>query len=147
MTSPDLGYTKDRIAGTRARHTGRVDEAVRGAGRILVGALFLWAGFDKIFGWHGALDEVTQGGLPFPTLLLTLTIALQLVGGAAIMAGRWLRPSCWALAAFTALATVLYHAFWRAGSGFHSELIAFMEGVAIVGALLVVSTLAPRRPA
>jgi putative oxidoreductase len=78
--------------------------------------------------------------------MLALTVLLQVAGGAAIIVGRWLRPSCWALAGFTALATVLYHGFWHAtGAARHAELIPFMEHVCIVGGLLVVSTLDTRR--
>ncbi|MFK3736992.1 DoxX family protein [Massilia sp. TN1-12] len=122
--------------------TSSFDRTLRTAGRILVGLLFVWAGIDKIQGWPGALAEVAGGGLPFPPLLLAATIVLQIAAGAAIMAGRWLRPSCWALAAFTALATVLYHGFWHAtGEARHNELITFMEHVCMVGGLLVLSTL------
>jgi len=120
-----------------------LDHALRTGGRLLVGVLFVWAGIDKIQGWPGALQEVADGGLPLPALTLALTVALQVAAGAAIMLGRWLRPACWALAAFTALATVLYHGFWHAaGAARHAELVTFMEHVCMVGGLLVVSTLA-----
>ena len=144
MTTPDLDYIHAPAA---ARAAPGVDRAVRTAGRVLVGVLFLWAGIDKVLGWQGALQEVVAGGLPAPTVMLALTVLLQVAGGAAIIAGRWLAPSCWALAAFTALATVLYHGFWHAtGAARHAELIPFMEHVCIVGGLLVVSTLEhPRR--
>lgn len=119
-----------------------LDRTVRTAGRLMVGLLFVWAGIDKIQGWPDALAEVAGGGLPFPALTLAATIVLQIAAGAAIMLGRWLRPSCWALAAFTALATVLYHGFWQAsGAARHGELITFMEHVCMVGGLLVLSTL------
>jgi len=143
MTTPDLDYIHAPAA---ARTAPGVDRAVRTAGRVLVGVLFLWAGIDKVLGWQGALQEVVAGGLPAPTALLALTVLLQVVGGAAIMTGRLLRPSCWALAGFTLLATVLYHGFWHAaGAARHAELIPFMEHVCIVGGLLVVSTLDNRR--
>jgi putative oxidoreductase len=143
MTTPDLDYTH-APAGTRAAPA--FDHAVRTAGRVLVGVLFLWAGIDKVLGWQGALQEVAAGGLPAPALMLALTVLLQVAGGAAIVAGRLLRPSCWALAGFTLLATVLYHGFWHAtGAARHAELIPFMEHVCIVGGLLVVSTLETRR--
>jgi putative oxidoreductase len=144
MTTPDLDLT--HAPGARAASAPAFDYAVRTAGRMLVGVLFLWAGIDKVTGWQGALQEVVAGGLPAPTLMLALTIVLQVAGGAAIVAGRWLRPGCWALAGFTALATVLYHGFWHAaGAARHAELIPFMEHVCIVGGLLVVSTLETRR--
>ena len=144
MTTPDLDYTHAPAA---ARAAPGIDRAVRTAGRVLVGVLFLWAGIDKVLGWQGALQEVVAGGLPAPTMMLALTVLLQVAGGAAIIAGRWLAPSCWALAGFTLLATVLYHGFWHAtGAARHAALIPFMEHVCIVGGLLVVSTLEhPRR--
>jgi len=143
MTTPDLDYTHAPAA---ARAAPGIDRAVRTAGRVLVGVLFLWAGIDKVLGWQGALQEVVAGGLPAPTMMLALTVLLQVAGGAAIIAGRWLAPSCWALAGFTLLATVLYHGFWHAaGAARHAELIPFMEHVCIVGGLLVVSTLETRR--
>jgi len=143
MTTPDLDYIHAPAA---ARAAPGVDRAVRTAGRVLVGVLFLWAGIDKVLGWQGALQEVVAGGLPAPTMMLALTVLLQVAGGAAIMTGRLLRPSCWALAGFTLLATVLYHGFWHAaGAARHAELIPFMEHVCIVGGLLVVSTLDNRR--
>ena len=145
MTTPDLELTDVRAAAPAAQAHGP-DDTVRTAGRVLVGVLFLWAGIDKVQGWQGALQEVVAGGLPAPTLLLALTIVLQVAGGAAIVAGRLLKPACWALAAFTGLATVLYHGFWHAtGAARHAELIPFMEHVCIVGGLLVVSTLETRR--
>jgi putative oxidoreductase len=144
MTTPDLDFSNAPAA--RAASAPGVDQAARTAGRVLVGVLFLWAGIDKVMGWQGALREVEAGGLPAPVVMLALTILLQVAGGAAIVAGRLLRPSCWALAGFTVPATVLYHGFWQAaGAARHAELIPFMEHVCIVGGLLVVSTLEPRR--
>jgi putative oxidoreductase len=145
MTTPNLDV-RNAPAAARAAAAPVHDHTVRTAGRMLVGVLFLWAGIDKVTGWPGALQEVVAGGLPAPALMLALTIVLQVAGGAAIIAGRLLRPACWALAGFTALATVLYHGFWHAtGAARHAELIPFMEHVCIVGGLLVVSTLETRR--
>ena len=145
MTTPDLDLASHRAAAPAVPSDG-FDRTVRTAGRVLVGVLFLWAGIDKVQGWKGALQEVAAGGLPAPGLTLALTILLQVAGGAAIIAGRLLKPACWALAGFTALATVLYHGFWHAaGAARHAELIPFMEHVCIVGGLLVVSTLEQRR--
>jgi putative oxidoreductase len=144
MKTTNLDVTHTPAAG---RAAPGFDHAVRTVGRVLVGVLFVWAGIDKVLGWQGALQEVVAGGLPAPTLMLALTVLLQVAGGAAIVMGRLLRPSCWALAGFTALATVLYHGFWHAtGAARHAELIPFMEHVCIVGGLLVVSTLDKRRP-
>jgi putative oxidoreductase len=142
MQASDLNTTRAPAAGRLASF----DHLVFLAGRLMVGLLFVWAGIDKIQGWPNALQEVADGGLPLPALTLALTIALQLLGGAAIMLGRWLRPSCWVLAGFTALATVLYHGFWtQTGAARHGELITFMEHVCMVGGLLVLSTLERRK--
>jgi putative oxidoreductase len=144
MTTPNFDLAS--ASAGRAASAPGFDHMVRTAGRVLVGVLFLWAGIDKVMGWQGALQEVVAGGLPLPSAMLALTVLLQAAGGAAIVAGRLLRPSCWALAGFTALATVLYHGFWHAaGAARHAELIPFMEHVCIVGGLLVVSTLERHR--
>ena len=114
------------------------------AGRALVGVLFLWAGIDKLQGWMPALAEVAGRGLPMPGLLLALTIFLQVAGGTALIAGRLVLPAALALAAFTALATVLYHDFWTLqGAARHAQLIPFMEHVALVGALLACASAVP----
>lgn len=142
MEISDLNHARAPAAGRFAAF----DHAVFLAGRLMVGLLFVWAGIDKIQGWPNALQEVAGAGLPLPALTLALTIALQVLGGGAIMLGRWLRASCWALAGFTALATVLYHGFWtQAGAARHGELITFMEHVCMVGGLLVLSTLGKQR--
>ncbi|WP_075792132.1 DoxX family protein [Massilia putida] len=144
MTTPDLDLTSAPAA--RAASAPGVDRTVRTAGRVLVGVLFLWAGIDKVTGWQGALQEVVAGGFPLPSVMLALTVLLQVAGGAAIVAGRFLRAGCWALAGFILLATVPYHGFWHAtGAARHAELIPFMEHVCIVGGLRVVSTLETRR--
>lgn len=130
---------------TTSRSTSSDAIPLRTVGRLLVGLLFVWAGIDKLQGWPGALAEVAGAGMPFPQGVLAAVVALQIVAGGAIMLGRWLRPSCWALAAFTAVATVMYHGFWHAtGAARHNELITFMEHVCMVGGLLVLSTLPGR---
>ena len=60
--------------------------------RILLAALFLPAGLSKLFGFAGTVGYIASVGLPLPTLGAVLAVALEVLGGLALIAGyqtRW----------------------------------------------------------
>ena len=104
---------------------------------ILLAAVFLYSGADKILHWRDGVAEVTELGMPFPAVFAAATIATQLVGGLAVASGIFAGLGALLLGLFTILATVLGHKFWlRHGAEAKRELTTALEHLAIVGGLL-----------
>ena len=49
-------------------------------GRILLVLVFILSGYGKIAGWEGTLGFMASNGIPLTSLLLALTIAVELGG-------------------------------------------------------------------
>jgi len=101
------------------------------AGRVLLAALFLIAGVGKISGYGATQAYMHSQGVP--GALLPLVIATEIGGAALIVAGLWTRWAALALAGFTLLAALLFHA----GSSDQVQQIMFLKNVAIAGGFLL----------
>jgi putative oxidoreductase len=78
-------------------------------------------------------------GLPFASLLLAATIALEVGGGLALVTGFQARWASLGLALFLVPVTLIFHAFWGAGAAeFQNQMNHFLKNVAILGAMLVI---------
>lgn len=109
-------------------------------GRLLLALLFIPAGLSKISGFEGTVGYIASVGLPLPTLAAVGTIALEIGAGLMLALGWKTRWAALALAAFTLLATVIFHNFWAmpADKAFVQQLM-FFKNIAVVGGLLVVA--------
>jgi putative oxidoreductase len=115
-------------------------------GRILLGLIFVLSGFAKISGFDGTAGYIASKGLPLPQLVAALTIAVELGGGLALMAGLYTRQAVVALAGFTLLAGVIFHNFWAVPQAEQmAQQINFMKNLAIAGGMLVVAAFGPGR--
>ena len=110
------------------------------AGRLLLALLFLPAGISKISGFAGTVGYITSVGLPFPTLAAVVALTLEIVGGAALIAGWGTRYAASALALFTLVASFFFHAYWAAPAEaqFMQQLL-FFKNIAVVGGLLTLA--------
>jgi putative oxidoreductase len=82
---------------------------------------------------------MASAGLPFASVLLVLTIVVEVGGGAALIMGIGARWAALALALFLIPATFTFHAFWAADAAhFQDQLTAFMKNLAIFGGMLLV---------
>jgi uncharacterized membrane protein YphA (DoxX/SURF4 family) len=109
------------------------------AARLLLAAVFLYSGIEKICYRRAALDEVRGFGLPWPRLCVVLTILTQLGGGILVASGYFVWLGALLLAGFTIAATLVGHRFWLyGGERFRHELTTTLEHVAIVGGLLLI---------
>lgn len=108
------------------------------AGRLLLAALFLPAGISKIGGFAGTVGYIGSVGLPMPAVLAAAAIAIEILAPLALIAGFGTRIAALVLAAFTLLATVLFHNFWAmpADQQFMQQLM-FFKNIGVVGGLLV----------
>lgn len=104
------------------------------AGRVLMSALFLVAGYGKIGGYAGTQGYMAKFGVP--SGLLPLVIALEILGGLAILLGWQTRLVALILGGFTLVAAFLFHFDWtQAGQQVH-----FLKNLAIAGGFLALLT-------
>ena len=109
-------------------------------GRILLALMFVLAGISKIGGFNGTVGYIASGGLPAPTVLAVLTIILEVGGGLAIVFGLYARWAALALAGFTLLAALIFHAFWSAPAEQQMvQQLLFMKNISVAGGLLVLA--------
>ena len=110
-------------------------------GRTLMGALFLVSGLAKIGRFAGVAGFMASKGLPVADVLLVATIALEVVGGLALIVGWRVRYVALALMVFTGLAAMIFHAFWAAEDAvYQNQLNHFLKNIAIMGGLFCLST-------
>lgn len=110
------------------------------AGRLLLAALFLPAGISKLTGFEGTVGYITSVGLPLPSVAAALALVLEIAGGIALIAGAGTRIAALALALFTLVASVFFHAYWSAPADqqFVQQLL-FFKNIAVVGGLLTLA--------
>jgi putative oxidoreductase len=107
-------------------------------GRVLLALMFVTAGFSKLTALEGTAGYIASVGLPAPMLLAVAAGVLELVAGVLIIVGWQARWAALALAAFTIVASVLFHNYWAmpADKAFMQQLM-FMKNLSVTGGLLV----------
>ena len=109
-------------------------------GRILLALMFVVAGFSKIGGFDGTVGYIASKGLPLPSLLAVATIALELLGGLALILGWQTRLAALALALFTLAASVIFHNFWAMPVEQQMmQQLMFMKNLSVAGGMLVLA--------
>lgn len=109
-------------------------------GRLLLALLFLPAGIGKITGFAGTVGYIASAGLPLPTVGALVAIAVEVLGGAALIVGYGTRLAALILALFTLVASFFFHAYWAVpvDQQFVTQLL-FFKNIAVVGGLLTLS--------
>ena len=109
-------------------------------GRILMAGLFLPAGISKLMGFDGTVAYFTSLGLALPSLIAMGVIAIEILGGAALIMGYRVKFAAVLLALFTIGASLIGHAYWAvpADQVFVTKLL-FYKNIAIVGGLLILA--------
>ncbi len=109
-------------------------------GRLLLAALFLPAGINKIGGFSGTVGYIASAGLPLPELAAAIAIVVEVGGALALILGFGTRWAALALALFTLVATVIFHNFWAVpAEQMMVQQLMFFKNVAVVGGLLVLA--------
>jgi len=107
--------------------------------RILLALMFILAGINKFAGLEGTAGYIASKGLPAASLLAFATAAFEVVAGIALAIGYQARWAALALAAFTLLATVLFHNYWAMPAAQQMvQQLMFMKNLAVTGGLLMV---------
>ena len=116
------------------------------AGRILLAFMFILAGWGKLGDIQGSMAYTASGGLPGFFALPAL--ALELVGGIAVLVGWQTRWAALLLAAFCVVAAVLFHYVPAQGlEGYDrvGQILNFQKNLAIAGGFLVLAAFGPGR--
>lgn len=100
-------------------------------GRVLLAAIFLLAGLNKISGYEGTAAYMASQGVPGE--LLPLVIALEIGGAVAIILGLFTRLSALALAGFSVASALLFHF----DLGDQTQFVMFFKNLAMAGGFLV----------
>lgn len=109
------------------------------AGHVLIGGVFVFAGLRNIANRGPLTGLLAARGAPFPALLLTAGIVLQIAAGVLLMAGVRTEAAALGLLAFLAVATVLFHNFWdHQGLERANRINGLASNVALAGAFLLV---------
>ena len=100
-------------------------------GRVMLGAIFLMAGINKIGGYAGTQAYMESQGVP--GMLLPAVIVVEILGPILLVIGWQTRYAALALAGFTVLSALLFHL------NFNDQMqsIMFMKNIAIAGGLLL----------
>ncbi|WP_454739741.1 DoxX family protein [Cupriavidus necator] len=115
-------------------------------GRAFLGAIFLISGVLKISGFAGIAAWMASAGLPLASLLLVLTIVIEIGGGLTLITGWHSRWGALALALFLVPVTLIFHGFWSAdAANFQNQLNHFLKNISILGGILAVFSLESSR--
>ena len=111
-------------------------------GRSLLGLYFIVPGLSKVFDYLGTLALMQMKGVPLSSILLPLTITIQIIGGFFLILGKSLRLSALMLFGLTIIINVYIHDFWAlAGDPSQAhEAQNFIKNLAIAAGLLVLAT-------
>ncbi|WP_300654649.1 DoxX family protein [Hydrogenophaga sp.] len=108
--------------------------------RLLLAALFLPAGISKIGGFAGTAGYIGSVGLPMPELGAAIAIAVEVLGGIALIIGFGTRWAALALAGFTLVASFFFHAYWALPAEQQMvQQLMFMKNIGVVGGLLALA--------
>ncbi|NMP30080.1 DoxX family protein [Thalassotalea sp. M1531] len=98
--------------------------------RIFLALIFVMSGVNKIAQYEGTQGYMDMMGVP--GFLLPLVIITELFGGLAIMLGYRTKLAAFALAGFSILSAILFHADFAN----QAEMISFMKNIAIAGGFI-----------
>ena len=103
-------------------------------GRILLATIFVMSGVGKLADPAGTIGYIGAAGLPLAPLAYAGAVALELGGGIALILGYRTQIVAAALALFSLLAAVAFHAAFAD----QNQMIHFFKNVAMAGGLLQV---------
>jgi putative oxidoreductase len=109
-----------------------------GLGRVMLGALYVYAGVRHFFILPKVSGIMATHGVPYARALLIAGSSFQTVAGALLMLGLCVSACALGLAVFTLIASAMVHDFWRlAGPARDAALTTWRSNIAIVSGLLV----------
>ncbi|NQV92973.1 DoxX family protein [Candidatus Kaiserbacteria bacterium] len=100
--------------------------------RILVGVMFLIAGFSKLTNFAGTVDFAQSAGLPLPAVAIAIAIAIEILGGLSLVLGYRIFWGALTLAVFVVITSFVFHGNFADPI----QQLLFTKNMGIVAALL-----------
>lgn len=119
---------------TKNRSTSTPSDAAALAGRLLLSAIFTISGLSKLAAPAATIGYIGSVGLPLAPLGFALAVAVEVLGGFALIAGYRSRLVAAVLAVFTLATALVFHN----DLADQNQFIHFFKNIAIVGGLLQV---------
>ena len=107
-------------------------------GRILLVILFIFSGVGKITGYEGTSGYMSSHGVPLVSILLPLTIIVELGGAFALILGWFARPVALILFLFLIVITWVFHT-----TGDPANNIQLLKNISIMGGMLMLAAHGP----
>lgn len=115
-------------------------------GRVLLSAIFIIFGFSKIFAFPMFAGMLASKGFPLATLAMAIAVAIEVLGGLAILVGFQTKVTAWIVFLYLIPTTFLFHNFWALqGAARMDNMAHFFKNVAIMGGLLLLAAYGPGR--
>ena len=108
-------------------------------GRILLGALFLIAAYNKVKGYGGGIGYFGRLGMPAPDVTYPLTILFELAVGILLIIGYQTRLAALAIAAFCIATALIAHTNVADGNQFNH----LLKNLAVAGGALALFAAGP----
>ena len=119
---------------TQNRSNSMPSDAAALAGRLLLSAIFVISGLSKLAAPAATIGYIGSVGLPLAPLGFALAVAVEVLGGFALIAGYRSRLVAAVLAVFTLATALVFHN----DLADQNQFIHFFKNIAIVGGLLQV---------
>ena len=110
-------------------------------GRFLLGLYFLVPGIAKIMAPADQLAMMEAQNIPLAQPLLWFAGISSIIGGLALMSGRYVRLAAYGFVVYILLVNVMIHPFWV----IESEMQNFIKNLGIAAGLLVLAGYANMR--
>lgn len=107
--------------------------------RILLAAIFVLAGANKVADPAGTIGYIQSVGMPLPQVAYAGAVGVELLGGLALIAGFKTRLIAYALAAFSVATAAVFH---NALSD-QIQFVMFFKNLGLAGGFLMVAAFGP----
>ena len=101
-------------------------------GRVLISAIFVLSGLSKLTAAAGTIGYIEAAGLPLAPVALAVAIAIEVLGGLALIIGFKTRWVAAALALFSVVTALAFHS----NLADQNQFIHFFKNIAMAGGLL-----------
>lgn len=109
------------------------------AGRILLALIFIVSGWGKIAGFAGTAGYISSKGMPLPEVMAAGAIAVELLGGIALLVGFKARWAAAAIFLFLIPTTLIFHnPTGLTGQEAQGQMTQLLKNFAIMGGMLMV---------